>query len=180
MHRRQFAFASGWCFLATALNGCGAITSNTTGGVTTLTVNVTQLNAWGQAFASGAKLIAGLPGIAGTAAGIAILAVATAVGTDLAAFNKVAGGSVSLSFNSTSIPAAVQSLANDGQTLLADASGALVNVATTAMTNAQTYINAVQTIVSLFQAELSAAPVGAALKATSMTEATALATLGVK
>jgi hypothetical protein len=175
-HRRWVLFAAA---ATAALSGCGAISTTTTGGVTTLTINVAQLNAWGQAFSNGAKLISGLPGILGTPAGLAIFAITTAAASDLAAFNVAAGGSVSLKFDRTSIPAAVQSLANDGQTLLTDSVGALGNVATTAMTTAQTYVSAVQALVSLFQAALGVAPVAAMRGATPMSEAHALATLNV-
>lgn len=163
------------------LTRCGAVTENTTNGVTTITVNTAQINAWGQAFVNASKLVASLPGITGTTTGVAILAVGTVVGADLTAFNTAAKGSLSLTFNSTSIPAAVTSILTDGSTLLTDSKAALSDVAATATTTAQTYIDAVETVVSLFQAAVGSVAVGAALGATSkMTEAQALATLKVQ
>jgi hypothetical protein len=164
---------------ASLLAACNAVTTTTTGGVTTVTVNVAQLTAWGQAVVSGAQLIAGLPGIVGTAAGATISAVATAAGIDLRAFAAAAGASQTLTFNNTSIPAAIQSLAADGQTLLIDAAGALGGVPAASLQTAQTYINAVQTIVVLLQAAIGTAPAAATL-APRMSETQALAVLGVK
>jgi hypothetical protein len=108
-------------------------------------------------------------------------AVGAAVVADLQALAGVAGAQTTLSFDSTSIPTAVNSLLKDGQTLLTDAQLALSKVAQTSVTAALTYINAISTLVSLFEAELNAAPpVGATLKASPMTEPQALKTLKVR
>lgn len=179
LSRRALLRSSALVPVAAALAACGAVTETTTNGVTTVTVNVAQIDAWGRAFANGAKLIAGLPGLSGTATGLGISAVAAVVEADLAAFDKASGGSVSLAFNSTSVPAAVASLLADGKTLATDAAGALGNVASTAVQTAQTYIIAVETVVSLFQAAVGSIAVGAAVGGTRMSEAQALTALGV-
>ena len=160
-----------------ALAACGVVSSTTSNGVTTITVNVAQVAAWGAAIKNGAALIAGLPGVAGTPQGAVVMAIVAVVTADLAAFSTAAGGSVSLTFNSTSVPAAVSSLLTDGKTLLTDAQGALGNVGATVLATAQTYVAAVQTIVALFEAALGSTAVGAA--APKMTEAQALTVLGV-
>ena len=153
-----------------ALAACGVVSSTTSNGVTTITVNVAQVAAWGAAIKNGAALIAGLPGIAGTPQGAVVMAIVAVVTADLAAFSTAAGGSVSLTFNSTSVPAAVSSL-------LTDAQGALGNVGATVLATAQTYVAAVQTIVALFESALGSTAVGAS--APKMTEAQALTVLGV-
>lgn len=164
-----------------ALAACGVFTSTTTNGVTTITINVAQVNAWGAAFINAAALVSGLPGIAGTPAGLAIVAVGAVAKTDLAAFTATAGASVSLTFDKTSAPAAIQSLLTDGQTLLTDAQGALGSVAPASLGSAQTYVAAIQTIVSLFTAAMGVSASTAKVSATApMSEANALASLGVK
>ena len=165
---------------AAVLIGCGAVTTTTTNGVTTITINVAQINAWATAFINAAALVAALPGIAGTPTGLAITGVGGAAKLDLGAFTAVAGNSLSLTFNSTSAPAAVQSLLADGNELLTDAKGALGSVASTALGSAQTYVTALGTIVSLFQAAMGVSASVATVSATApMSESTALKTLGV-
>lgn len=156
---------------------CGIVSTNTTNGVTTLTVDVAQVSAWGQAFANAALLISGLPGVAGTSVGTLIAGVSVTAKTDLAAFTTFAGNNVSLSFNSTSVPAAISSLLADGQTLLVDAGG-VTGLSSSVATTAQTYIDAISTLVALFQGALSSGV--AAAMAPKMTEAQALMALGVK
>lgn len=162
----------------TGLSGCSLFTTTTTNGVTTVTINVAALTAYGQAFINGASLIGSLPGIATSPVGLIIVGLAPVVSADLAAFSKAANGALTLSFDSTSIPNAIQSLLKDGQALATDAQAALGAVAGTALTTAQTYFNAVQTVVALFNAALASAGVAAA-PLTPMTEAEALATLKV-
>ncbi|MDE2105501.1 MAG: hypothetical protein KGL39_50205 [Patescibacteria group bacterium] len=164
------------------LTGCGLITTTTTNGVTTITVNVKQLDAWGQAFANAASLIGVLPGIAGTPAGVAILGISALAAGDIAAIDKSANGALVLTFDATSIPAAVSSLLTDGSTLLTDSSNALPSVASGAVSVAQTYIAALKTVVSLLTAALTppaSGPVVAAAMPRPMTEAAALKTLRV-
>ena len=118
---RRIALLSAASLLALA--GCSAVTSTTTNGVTTITVNVADIDDWAEAFLNAAGLILALPGIAAGPTGIAITAVLAVIKADLAAFNAASGGNVTLTFNSTSVPAAIQSVLTDGQTLLSDAAG---------------------------------------------------------
>lgn len=163
-----------------SLGACSAATSTTTNQVTTVTVNVADLNAWGNAIVNAAKLVSTLPGIVGTPAGTTIAGIATIAGTDLAAVAAAAGASQTFTFNNGSVPAAINSLLGDGQTLLTDAQGAIGNVSSTATQNAQTYIAALSTIVALFQATVTTLPPAAAMADAKMTPAQALAVLGVK
>ena len=168
MNRRHFLASTAIAAATLALSACDAVTSTTTNGVTTLTINVAQINAWGQAIVNGADILAPFAGTAGSI----ILLVAKTAEADLASVNTLSGGSATLTFNSTSIPAAVQSLLTDGKTVVADASGAISASAGTAATEA---LNALETIVSIFAATLGS--MGAA--APKMSEAQALATLKV-
>ena len=156
---------------AAALSACGLITTTTTNGVTTITVNVAQLNNWGQAILNAGTMLAPLiPGV-----GPAVMAILNLVSSDLAAVNKTAGGSVSLTFDSTSVPAALTSLLADGQKLIGTVSPALPAAASSVATEAQTVVNALQTVVSVLAATLGSV---AAVKPV-MTEAQALQVLGV-
>lgn len=161
---------------AAALVGCGIVTTTKVNGVTTITVNVAQINAWAQAFGNGAAMVAGLPGIVGTPAGAAIAAISALVKVDAAAFNTAAAGSLTLTFNATSVPASIQSIVTDGQTLLNATKAAIPQVPAAAATLANTYLNAIATLVSLAEAAITT-KVGT--PHTPMTEGAALAVLRV-
>lgn len=156
---------------AAALLGCGMISSTTTNGVTTVTVNTADANNWGQAFINAASLIATL---AIPASAPAILAIGATAKVDLAAFNTATNGTLTLTFNSGSPPAALASLLTDGQNLLTAAQGA---IPAAAATQAQTYLTALATIVSTAEAAVGVSVAGAAAR---MTQTQALATLGVR
>ena len=171
LRRRQLASLA----LLPLVAGCGVFSSGTQNGVTTVTVNVAQLNAWGTALLNSAALILSLPGIAGTPPATAISVVAMAIRTDLAAFVQTAGSNVTLTFDSSSVPAAIKSLMDDAQQLLTIAQSTLSLVVSNSLQIARTYIAAIQTIVSLLTAiASSAAPPPA-----PMSERTALTTLKV-
>ena len=157
-----------------AAGALAACTSTTTNGVTTVTINVAQANAWGQALLNAITLVAGLPGIVGTPPALAVMAIEPMISADLTAFNTAANGKLVLTYDRTTPAAAVTSLAADGQKLVADVQAAIGTVASGALQTAQTYLAAVKTIVSLFQA--AAGSVSAAA-ASGMTEAQALTVL---
>jgi hypothetical protein len=166
---------------ALGLAACGVLSTSTINGVTTVTVNVAQIGAWGSAFINASALVYQLPGIAGTPIGTTLLTIGSALGSDLDAFTKASGNSISLTFNGTSVPSAVRSLFTDGQTLLTVAKGALGSVAAAALRSAQTYVTAVETIVALFTVVMGIVPVTAsAVLGAPMTEAQALAVLQLK
>lgn len=154
-----------------------ACTTSNTNGIASVTVDVAEVNAWGQAFANGALRISGLPGVMGTTVGATIAAVATTVKADLTTFVGVAGSSVTLSLNTSTAQAAVSSLLADGETLIRATNG-ITGLDSDTATTAQTYIAAISDLVAIFQAVLS--PTMAAALAPKMTEAQAFAILGVK
>jgi hypothetical protein len=177
MNRRAFCALLA---VAPAVAACDAFTTTTTNGVTTITVNVAKLDAYGQAFINGANLLLSLPGVSTLPAAALITAILGVLKTDLATFDASAAGNVTLSFDSTSIPAAIQSVLTDGKTLLTDANSVLGSAEQAVVSTAQTYINAISTVVSLFAAEIGQMTVGAAMGAAPMSEAQALSVLGVR
>jgi hypothetical protein len=156
---RRIALLSAASLLALA--GCSAVTSTTTNGVTTITVNVADVDAWGQAFLNASGLILALPGIAALPVGAAISAVLAVIKTDLAAFDTASGGNVTLTFNATSVPAAIQSVLADGKTLLSDAAGVPGAVTATVQATASEYVQALETVVSTFAAAIGQITAGA-------------------
>ena len=160
-----------------ALGGCGAFTLSTANGVTTVTINVAQIDSWAQAFKNGAKLILGLPGILpmlGSAGNVAF-ALIDVVATDIRAFDVAASGSATLSVNLNNVPDFISTVLADGQMILGTITKALPDTAIVG--TAATYLNALATVVSLFEAMLGVAP--AAAPRARMSETAALALLNV-
>lgn len=155
-----------------------ACTTSTVNGVTTVTLNTAQVNSWAQAFLNGAQLVANLPGIMGTPLGLTIAGIAPVISADVSAFNTATGGSLVLTYDRTSPVKAVDSLLADGHTLLTDALTAIPQVPATIAADAQTYLQALKTIVSLFEAALGGTTAAAVAKA-PMSEGAALKALGV-
>lgn len=174
--RHALASATGLCGLA-ALSACTTTTAN---GVTTVTLNVAQVVAWGNALVNGANMVASLPGISGLPAAAPVAAIGALIANDLAAFAAASGGAVTLSFNSTSVPSAVASLEADVNSLLVTAQKTVTGVAATYLSTAQTYINAIETVVSLIQAATASVPMLAKAGAAPMGEAQAMTILSGK
>ena len=166
--RRAMLTSVAFPMATVALGGCSLFSSKTVNGVTTITVNLNQLDSWGQAIANAGTMLAPIvPSV-----GPAIMAVVKVVAADIAAIDKDTGGTATLTFDATSIPAAISSLLADGQTILKTATAALPAEITS---EARTILGALQTIVSLFAAALGS--MGAVKPA--MTETQALAALRV-
>ena len=163
--------------LPVALTGCNLITTTTTNGITTVTIKVGAVNQYAQAFAAGVVTVLGIPGIAPLfGAYLApFTAIENAVVQDIAAFNAASSGAAVLTFDANSVPASVTSLLNDGRTILTITGNALPQTALTG--RLLDVLNAVQTIVMVFEALLPAGLVGAAMP--PLSEAQALAVLGV-
>jgi uncharacterized protein YceK len=160
------------------LAGCGIVTTNTTNNVTTVTVNVAKINQYAQAFAAGVATVLGVPGVSALMGQYLapFTAIENAVVTDIAAFNAATGGAATLTFDASSVPASITSILNDGKNILTTIQTALPQTAL--IGTLMDAVNAVQTIVLLFEALLPAATVSAPLL--PMPEAKALAVLGVK
>ncbi len=163
---------------ATLLVPVAACTTTSSNGVTTITLDVNKFDAWGVALANGASLVATLPGIVGTPAATIIQTAGTILTSDLAALNQATGGSISLSFDANSVPAAVASLEADAAKLLNSAKVVVSGAGAAVIQTAQTYIAAIETLVSLMQAAVGSVSVGVAASATpKMAEAKAMAVL---
>ena len=171
MNRRSILIGA---LAAVPLAACGIISSNKSNGVTTITISVTDVQNWGAAIANAAKLLSVLPGIPASTAAV-VSAVETKVLADLTAFTTAAGSSLTLTFDSTSVPAAINSLLSDGQSILSAVTG--VGIPASFTSAAQQYIDALSTIVSVFKALISSTT---KVAATPMTEGHALSILGVK
>lgn len=160
---------------STGLVALAACATTKTGSVTTLEVDVAKIDGWGQALASGIQLAANLPGIQGTPAGLAILAVAPTVATDLRAFDTAAGGKLTLVIDTSNPANFVNALVADGQKLASDVQAAVPLAIGQSVGLVQTYLAAINTIVALLQAA-GGSPV-AGLTPQSMTESQAMGVL---
>ena len=163
------------------LTRCGAVTQTTTNGVTTVKINVAQIDTWFAALDSGASLVLSLTGVAATPAGLALTAIGATISADLKAFDTATKGQATLTFDTTSVPSFVLALETDANNLLTNVKTAVSGAVATDVTTAQNYLNAVETVVSLFMAEFGSLTVGAAAGAApKMSEADALAVLTKK
>lgn len=178
MNRRALLRSAAPFVVTVYVGGCSIFTTTTTNGVTTVTLNVAKINQYAQAFASGVATVLGVPGVS-VLLGVYLApfqAIENAVVMDIAAFNAATGGSATLTFDATSVPASINSLIADGKSILTTIQTALPQTAI--IGTLMDAVNAVQTIYDLFVALLPSTTVSAALP--PMTEAKALAVLGVK
>jgi hypothetical protein len=180
MNRRHRLRTTALAMIAAPIAACSVFQSTTTNGVTTITVNVVKLDAYGQAFINGGTMLLDLPGISTLPVAAAISVVLAMLKTDIAALDTATQGQATLTFDSTSVPAAIQSVFTDGKTLLADARSVLGTAEQAAASTVLTYIDALQTVVSIFSATIGQMTAGARIGATPMTETQALAVLRVR
>lgn len=174
MHIRRRSLLAASALLPLA--ACGAVTVTTANGVTTVKINTASIDAWGQAAINAATMLAPLAG----AAAPAILAIGGVARVDLAAFDKASAGSVTLTFDRGSPPAAVASVLADARNLLTAAQPVIPAKSGTA---AATYLSALAVIVSTAEAAVGVAPTAVAARLSAerpMTEGEALTALGVK
>lgn len=159
---------------AAALVGC---TTTTVNGVTTVTLNVAQVNGWAQAVLNSIALVAGLTGVVGTPVAATIMALEPVVSADLTAFDTATNGSLVLTFDSTSPSKVASSLLQDAQTVLSAVVAAVPQVPSAMEQTAQEYLQALKTVVGFFQAAMGS--VAASAVKAPMTEAQALKVLNV-
>src|SRR6185312_15103835 len=96
MNRRHLLRTTALALVAAPIAACSVFQSTTTNGVTTITVNVAKLDAYGQAFINGGTMLLDLPGISTLPAGAAIAAILLLLKTDLAALDTATQGKVTL------------------------------------------------------------------------------------
>lgn len=181
--RRNFLRTSGLLACATALAAC---TVTKSGNVSSVTLNVAKVDAYAKAAQNFANTILSVPLVTATlgAAPVALInAAATGIVGAIDQINTAANGAATVSYDSTSVKTAVNSIIADLQTALAYAKQGIAGVESTAATadtisKVNTAISAAETILSLLTALIVSVGVARAAP-TPMSEATALAVLGV-
>ncbi|MCG4261402.1 hypothetical protein K6W36_12580 [Acetobacter senegalensis] len=181
--RRNFLRSAGLLACGTALAACTVATS---GNVTSVTLNVAKVDAYAQAAKNFAGTILSVP-LVTSALGSGPVAIINASVTGIVAaidqFDTAANGAATISYDSTSIKTAVNSIISDLQTVLAYGKQAVSGIESTAATadtlsKVNTAISAAETILSLMTALIVS--VGSARVAPlPMSEAAALSVLGV-
>ena len=178
--------------------GCSVTTTN---GVTTITLDVAKVKAYGQAGLNAAATVSSFlstfPALAPYAAAISVAD--TTLSGALTAFSDAAGSTLTINYNDanwkTRVSSVLAGLTTVSGAINSAISGAGSILSATVIADAKTADNALITIISVFEALLGIssthAPVrarmtrdmvfvGAANPTTGMTEAKALAILGVK
>ncbi|MFT9015005.1 MAG: hypothetical protein ABF990_04615 [Acetobacter sp.] len=196
--RRNFLRSSALGLSAAALTACTVATTN---GVTTITLNVAKVKNYGQAGLNAAATVtsylSSFPALAPYA--LAITAAAKALSVALGAFSTAAGSTLTITYNDATWKTRVDSILTDLDTLAAAIESAIAGsgsiLSASVIADARTADNALATIISVFKALLGVsdarAPVGRAftrdmllvgapVPRTGMTEAKALAVLGVR
>lgn len=172
--RRAFLAAAA---CAIPLAACTVTTAN---GVTTVTVQLATIDAYAQAVKNGTAALLANPVISG-ALGAAVVAAINAAETDvtnsISALDTANAGSISLTFSTASVPAALTSLQADAKTILGDVQTVFTSLGTQIGSDVVQTFDAFETIVSLLVA-IGSAAVGA--PAVKMTQAQALSVLGVQ
>lgn len=142
---------------ALPLAACGIVSSQTTNGVTIITVNTAKAAAFAQALSNLGGDILAVPGVA-TILGPTFL-LFQAANTDLAgipaAINAYAGGAQTFSFDTTSAPAFINSLVADANTMMADAKQA-TNVPGGIVSTFQAIVTVAQATVALLTIAVAA------------------------
>lgn len=157
-------------FLSLDFLAACSVTQGPTGPMVTL--NVKTVDLWGKAVVAFTGTVLGL---VAPATALVINPILATVEAGIASFDAETNGQVSISINTTSIPEEISSILNGGQSIFDDAKAALP-APSVALQNT---LDAMDTILTLFQAALSTSLVAAA-KPLKMTQVAALAVLGVK
>jgi len=172
--RRNFFNISALTSLLVAA-GCS---KQTVGKVTTVTVNVQQVDLWAQAAENTTVMIVNLPGLPiDVVTKTAITTIGATVANDIAAWDQQTKGQTSFTIDTTN-PKSI------GMTLLTDCESVLTQARAAAAksVNAQVmqYVNALALLVSLFQAQLNMLPTALKPGDRAMSEKEALQILQVK
>lgn len=177
--RRGFLRMLGAC---TAIGTLGACTITKIGGVTTITVNVAKVKAYGQA---GINAVATVLSVAAVESAIGAPTVAVietasvALSAALTAFGSAAGSRVTVSYDDTTMKTAINSVLADLQTVAVDLSSAIMGagtaVSSSILSDANTALSALKTVVSVFEGILGVV----SLSAPPMSETEALSVLRV-
>ncbi|MHC0612973.1 twin-arginine translocation signal domain-containing protein [Komagataeibacter oboediens] len=156
--RRAFLRGSSALVAAAALTACK---STTTGNVTTITINVAEIKDYGQAGLNAVTTVLSIAAVAsaiGTPA-VGIIGLAdTALSTALTDFSTAAGSTLTITYDDTNWRTRVDSILSALTKVESDLSAAITGVSTkvsnTDLSDANTALNALGTIVSAFKALL--------------------------
>lgn len=141
--------------LPLALAGCGMITTTTTGGVTTVSVNLVALNDYVQAAQNGAAILLVSPLIAAALGPVKVALIEATIANaaaQIAALTKSSNGVATLTFTASSAPAAIAAIQNDAATILAAASVMFGSFKSTLGTQIQQTVDAFATVIDLMKA----------------------------
>ncbi|GBR56549.1 twin-arginine translocation signal domain-containing protein [Gluconobacter sphaericus] len=177
--RRGFLRTLGAC---TAIGALGACTITKNGSVTTVTINVAKVKAYGQAGLNAVSTILDITAVA-TAIGapaVSVINIASAaLDASLTAFASAAGSSVTVSYDNATMKTRIDSVLADLQKVASDLEaglkGASSKVSSSILSDASVAVSSLSTVISVFEGLLG---VVSARRAT-MTEAQALRNLGV-
>jgi hypothetical protein len=169
---------------STALAGLSACSFAKNGSVVSGTLNVTQVNDWFQAGINMANLALALPGVSvalGAAGVAAVKATEAALTAAMKTFSDAAGSSVTVSLDTSSIKTDFTSGLTQLQSLLTQFREmmAALNVSSTVYAQINLWVSSLAAIVSIATGMLSMSATGNYAADQPMTEAQALANLGV-
>ncbi|GBQ84014.1 hypothetical protein AA13595_1301 [Gluconacetobacter johannae DSM 13595] len=179
--RRALLCGASALLAGSALAAC---TVSTNGNVTTITLNVAKIVAYGQAGLNAAATVtsylSAFPAVSPYAA--AITAAETALSGALQALSSTAGSTLTIDYNDatwrTRVDSVLNALAQVGAAISTAISGAGSALSSTVKADATTALSALHTIISLFDA-LVGVSAARAVAAPAMSEAQALRVLGV-
>jgi hypothetical protein len=183
MNRRTF-------FLGTTALVATGCTITTNGGVTSLTLNVAKVNAYGQVLVNGVSTVLSFAAIAsaiGAPAVVIINLASAALSASLTAWNRASGGSLTVDYNNASVSAAFGTVLTDAATLLSQVKAALGAItglptsASAALSTANTALGAMETGLSFLQAMITVGGARVGVVAVPrMSEAEMFAAVGMK
>jgi hypothetical protein len=156
-----------------------ACSTTTVNGVTTLTLDVSKVTTYADAMGDGSATLLSIPALAaalGPVTVASINALAAEIQTEAATLSTEAGASATLTFTTTSVPAALGAFKADATKLFGYFQAGMAAASSSVASSVVTTFDALETIVSL--AQVLAAGEGAASAAPpKMSETQALAVL---
>ena len=174
---RRHALLGASAIIPILLAACGIITTKTTGGVNTVTINTKALNTDGSAIIAAAQAILGNP-LVGVALGANLLIAETLIISARATMASIAAatnGSTSLSVDTTSVQNLVNSLIADVNQFVTLIGAALPLLGIALAATVKNYLTAIQTLSPLVQLAVALAIPASATLLPRMSEAQALA-----
>lgn len=177
--RRGFLSVLAGC---SALGVLGACTVTKNGDVTTITLNVAKVKAFGQAGLNAVTTVLDITAVASAigAPAVSVINVTDAVlSASLAAFASAAGSSLTVSYDNATMKTRIDSVLADikkvAAALGAGVDGAKTKVSSSVLSNVSVAIGSLDTIISVFEGLLGTV----SARPATMSEAQALRNLGV-